>query len=32
MQAKEPSRAVPAIQIDTDLANKEYEDHNMEQM
>lgn len=25
---KEPSRAVPAIQIDTDLANKEYEDFN----
>lgn len=25
---KEPSRAVPDIQIDTDLANKEYEDFN----
>ena len=25
---KEPSRAVPAIQIDTELANKEYEDYN----
>ena len=25
---KEPSRAVPAIQIDTELANKEYEDFN----
>lgn len=32
MNVREQSRAVPAIQIDTELANKEYEDHNMEQL